>query len=51
MTRRNIQHAGPRPHRSWWRGPVLPATLLVIAAAALVWELSWALPLLTGGQP
>lgn len=49
MTRQNVQHAGPRPRRSWWRGPALPATLLALATAALIWELSWAIPLLIGG--
>lgn len=50
MTRRNIRHAGPRRHSSgWWRGPWPPAILILAGIALLVWELSWALPLLNGG--
>ncbi|MGX5772707.1 hypothetical protein ACWKWN_18345 [Microbacterium trichothecenolyticum] len=46
MNRHSYQHAGRRPRLSWWRRPALPATLLVLAIGALIWELSWAIPLL-----
>lgn len=48
MNQRNYQHVGPR-RRQWWRGPGLPAVLLLVMIGVLIWELSWALPLLNGG--
>lgn len=42
------QHAGPRRHTSWWRGPWPPIILLAALLPLLAWELSWALPLLIG---
>lgn len=43
------RHAGPRRRTSWWRGPWPPAILIAAALSLFVWELSWALPIITGG--
>ena len=48
MNRPGPRHAGPRPH-AWWRGPWPPSILLIVLTPLLVWELVWALPILTGG--
>lgn len=48
MKRRNAQHAGPRPYTSWWRGPWPPTILIALGLAVVAWELSWAVPMLTG---
>lgn len=42
------RHAGSRRHTSWWAGAWPPAILLALLTALLVWELSWAAPLLWG---
>ncbi|HEY9310234.1 MAG TPA: hypothetical protein VIP82_20720 [Microbacterium sp.] len=42
-------HAGPRRRTTWWRGPWPPTILILAGTGVLVWELSWAIPLLNGG--
>ncbi|WP_248240550.1 hypothetical protein [Microbacterium kunmingense] len=50
MRSQGPRHAGPRPHTSWWRGPWPPSVLLLAMVPLLIWELTWSLPLLTGGR-
>ncbi|NLP82579.1 hypothetical protein HF576_01835 [Microbacterium sp. CFH 90308] len=46
--RPNYQHTGPRRRTSWWRGPWPPSILLALLVPLVIWELTWAWPLLTG---